>query len=61
MAFIENVGFYEKVGFVVYGNEYASMPKMFISAQAEKCAGERRLPRTKCCLCIGEMDKVALS
>jgi hypothetical protein len=27
MAFIENVGL-RKVGFVVYGNEYAAMPKM---------------------------------
>jgi hypothetical protein len=34
MAFIENVGFYRKLGFVVYGNEYAAMPKIIISAQA---------------------------
>jgi hypothetical protein len=34
MAFIENIRFYRKLGFVVYGNEYAAMPKMIISAQA---------------------------
>jgi hypothetical protein len=34
MAFIENIRFYRKLGFVVYGNEYAAMPKIIISAQA---------------------------
>jgi hypothetical protein len=36
--------FYRKLGFEIYGNQYATMPKMILSAQAVVDTIEKRKP-----------------